>query len=126
VLLAAVPYPAYSLITHRAMAQRLTHHDFDAACSWIAREATRPGPVLSRHPGEVFWQTGRQAVAPISDDLESLADQIRDHGVAYLLIDPDRFAGAAPTPLASFVRERPGRVRKVFAGPVEVYEIQGR
>jgi hypothetical protein len=125
-LIAAVPYPTYSLLTQRARAQRLTHQDFDAACSWIAREATRPGPVLSRHPGEVFWQTGRQAVEPISDDLDALADQIRDHGVAYLLNDPDRFAGAAPTPLATFVRGRPDQVRKVFAGPVEVYEIQPR
>jgi hypothetical protein len=125
-LLAAIPYPAYSLISHRARAQRQTHRDFDAACSWIAREATRPGPVLSRHPGEVFWQTGRQAVTPVSNDLESLADQIHDQSVAYLLVDPDRFAGAAPTPLASFARDRPGRVRKVFAGPVEVYEIHPR
>jgi hypothetical protein len=122
VLLAAIPYPAYSLLTRRAEAQRQSHAAFDAACAWIAQEATHPGPILTRHPGEVFWQTGRLVVFPESDDIDILARQIRDQGVAYILVDSDRFANAPPTPLARMVAERPGSARLVFPGPVAVYE----
>ena len=120
VLLIAIPYPLYALLTHRAESQRRSHSDFDAACAWIAREGRRDGPVLTRHPGEVFWQTGRRAVLPASDDLDALVRQIRDQKIAYVLIDADRFAHAAPTPLSRLVAERPGVVRRVFDGPVAV------
>ena len=123
VLLASTPYPLYALLTHRADAQRRSHADFDAACAWIAREGRRDGPVLTRHPGEVFWQTGRRAVLPASDDLDGLIRQIRGEKVAYVLVDSDRFANAAPTPLARLVVERTGVVRRVFEGPVAVDEV---
>jgi hypothetical protein len=122
VLLVAIPYPAYAILTHRAEAQRRSHADFDAACTWIAREAKHPGPVLTRHPGEVFWQTGRLVVSPESDDVATLVRQIQDQHIAYILVDSDRFANAPPTPLARMVTELPGASRLVFAGPVAVYE----
>jgi hypothetical protein len=120
VLLVTLPYPIYALLTHRAEARRRSHDAFDAACAWIAREARRPGPVLALHPAEVFWQTGRLAVAPESDDL---AGQVRDQDVAYLLVDPSPYANAPPSPLAQLVADRPGLVRRVFDGPVAVYEV---
>jgi hypothetical protein len=124
VLLASVPYPAYALLTHRAEAQRRTHADFDAACAWIAREAKQHGAVLTRHGGEVFWQTRRLAVPPESDDPVLLAGQIQHQNVAYVLVDHDRFANAAPTVLARFVAARPDLVRLVIPGPVAVYEVR--
>jgi hypothetical protein len=124
VLLVAIPYPAYALLTHRAEAQQRSHADFDAACAWIAREAKRPGPVLTRHPGEVFWQTGRLVVLPASNDPASLVSQIHDDNVAYILVDLDRFANAPSTPLARLVAERPDRARHVFGDKVAVYEVR--
>src|SRR5206468_447484 len=56
------PFPAYLLGTGRARALEESHRDFDAACAWLVVYAARPGPVLTRHPGEVFWQTGRPAL----------------------------------------------------------------
>ena len=96
VLLCAIPYPLYVLISRRADAQRRSHADFDAACAWIAHKARRDGPVLTRHPGEVFWQTGRLAALPAADDLDGLVRQIRDQEIAYVLVDADRLANAAP------------------------------
>jgi hypothetical protein len=126
ILVMTLPYPIYSQITNRAKSQRLTHVDFDAACGWIANRATQPGPVMTRHPGEVFWQTGRKAVQPSSEHIDSLLEQIDENHVAYLLVDPERYANAPPTPLARLARSRPDRVRLVRGGAVEVYEVQPR
>ena len=66
-LAVSLPYATYAIVSARAEAQRRTYRDFDAACAWIAREATRSGPILARHPGEVFWLTGRRSLSPSSD-----------------------------------------------------------
>ncbi len=125
-LVLAVPYPAYAVLSRRAEAQRRSHADFDAACAWIAREADRPGPILTRHPGEVFWQTGRLVISPVSDDPASLAKQIRDAEIAYILVDSDRFANAPSTPLARLIAQRPDRARRVFGDKIAVYEVSAR
>ena len=108
VLAASIPYAAYSVVSGRAVAQRRTHADFDAACLWIAEHATRPGPVLTRHPGEVYWQTGRQAIPPDAPDPEAIDHLIGRLGIAYLLIDDDRYAKAGLNPLGRYVRAVPG------------------
>jgi hypothetical protein len=114
VLAASIPYAGYALATGRAEAQRRTHQDFDAACAWLARHDEPPGLVLSRHPGEVFWQTGRQGLSAESDDPEEVARAVDRLGVAYLLIDVERYAGAPASPLARFVERHPERVEKVW------------
>jgi hypothetical protein len=109
VLAASLPYAAHAIATGRAEAQRRTHADFDAACAWIAQHAPRPGPVLTRHPGEVFWQTGRLAVAPDSPDPEAVDRLIDRLRVPYLLIDEDRYANAGFNPLRQYVESYPSR-----------------
>ncbi len=78
---------------------------------------------MTRHPGEVFWQTGRLVTLPVSDDPASLVKQVEDDRIAYILVDSDRFANAPPTPLARLVAERPDIARRVFGDKVEVYEV---
>jgi hypothetical protein len=107
VLAVSIPYAAYAIATSRAGAQRRTHADFDAACEWIKGNATRPGPILTRHPGEVFWQTGRQAVAPDSPDLEAISRLVHRLGVAYLLVDENRYANETASPLTRYVEQYP-------------------
>ena len=129
VLAASIPYAAYSAVSGRALAQRRTHADFDAACRWIAEHATRPGPVLTRHPGEVFWQTGRQAIPPDAPDPEAIDHLIGRLGIAYLLIDDDRYANAGPNPLGRYVRRFPDHVALVWernqgTAPVRVFEVR--
>ena len=124
VLLAALPYPTYAILSGRAEARRRTQADFDAAVAWIADHPAPAGPVLSRHPAEVYWGTGRLSVEPATASLEALAVQIRSIGVAYLLDDPDRYAGAPSTPIARFVADRPGSVRLARDGAVRVFEIR--
>jgi Dolichyl-phosphate-mannose-protein mannosyltransferase len=129
VLSASVPYAAYALITNRAESQRHTHADFDAACAWIARQVDVPGPVLTRHPGEVYWQTSRQVLSPTDADPESIERTIASRGVSYLLVDDDRYKNAPANPLARFVIERPERTREVWSSqssrsPVRVYVVR--
>jgi hypothetical protein len=129
VLAASIPYTAYSVVSGRALAQRQTHAHFDAACRWITEDATRPGPILTRHPGEVFWQTGRQAVAPDATDPEAISAMIGRLGVAYLLIDDDRYANAGPNLLARYLARFPDRIAQVWPGrpgaaSVRVFEVQ--
>jgi hypothetical protein len=114
-LLFSVPYAAYAVATGRAAAQRLTHSDFDRACQWLAGPAARPGLVMTRHPGEVFWQTRRQAVAPEPADPTAIARRIDRLGITYLLIDEDRYANQAESPLARYVRHYPDRAALVWS-----------
>src|SRR5207244_3132649 len=133
---ASLPYSAYLLGTGRARALEESHRDFDAACAWLVVYAARPGPVLTRHPGEVFWQTGRPALeVPTAErpgdadaDAAAISRTIADYQVAYLLIDDQRYARAPISPLARFVTEAPERVRKVWSregqgAAVAIFEV---
>jgi hypothetical protein len=139
ILVVSLPYPIYSLVTGRARGRDVAvHREFDAACEWLRLHGVRQGPVLTRHPGEVFLSTGRQALgvstserAGESDDLPDAIEQtIARYGVAYLLVDADRYLNAVPSPLSRFVATRPGRVRQVFStqdfekSRVAIYEVQ--
>jgi hypothetical protein len=121
VLLAvSLPYAAYAIATGRARAQRQTYRDFDNACAWIYRESTRAG--------QVFSLIRRQSVSPTSDDPLENDRLISRFGVAYLVIDDDRYVNASASPLRRYVDHFPGRVRRVWSSPgaapsVSVYEI---
>jgi len=127
VLAGSIPYPAYAIVARRAEAARRTHDGYDAACAWIARDGGgHPGPILTRHPGEAFWQTGRHALAPLDDSPGAIDDLIRHYGVAYLLVDQDRYVHAPASPLGRYVARRPGRVSRAWSGDaVAVFEIRG-
>jgi hypothetical protein len=116
ILAISIPYAAYAVATGRAAAQQRIHADFDAACRRIASDTTRPGLVLTSHAGEVFWQTGRQGVAWDSPEPEAIDRLIDRLGIAYLLIDEDRYANAAEDPLVQYVRRYPDRVTLVWRG----------
>jgi hypothetical protein len=131
-LLAAIPYAAYSAVTADRRLQAERDPEFAAACAWLRDEADRPGPVLTRHPGEVFLRTGRPALeVPTSErpgerdaDPDAVAATIRRHGVAYLLIDAEPYARAVASPLERFLAERPEAVREVLSiGDVRVFEV---
>ncbi len=136
ILVVTLPYSGYSLITGRARARDAGNRAFDAACAWLAWHGDRPGPILTRHPGEVFLATGRQALEVSTSERQGEADASPDaiartiarHRVAYLLIDEDRYLSAPSGPLGRFVAERPQGVRKVWSseseGPaVAIYEV---
>lgn len=134
VLAAALPYAAYAIAT--AGRRNLADRDpgLDAACAWLRDQAPRSGPVLTRHPGEVFLRSGRKALEVSTSerpgepdaDPDDVAAAIRRRRVAYLVIDADPYANAVASPLERYVRERPGDVREVLAaGRVRVYETAG-
>ena len=112
--------------TDRSGAERETHAAFDAACAWIVHHGDRSGPILTRHPGEVFLQTGRHALAPAGGDPGAIERWIHRHGVAYLFVDGARYANAPPDPLAVWAQEHPSRVKMAWgeAGGVAVYAVR--
>ncbi len=115
VLAASLPYPLYAIATGRAAAARASQDSFDSACAWIAAHGEPPGPVLTRHPGEVFLLTGRTATAaPEGASPEDVARLIDQFGVAFLLVDDDRFARAPTSPLGRYANRFPASVREVF------------
>jgi len=123
-LIASIPYTVYGLMSNRAGAQERSHAEFDAACAWLARNGSVPGPVLSRQPGEVFWLTGRRALLPPGDDLEAIDRTIDHYRVAYLFVDADRYARAPTNPLRRYVATRRGRVTRVWGqedGLISIY-----
>lgn len=129
VLAISVPYPVYCIINGRAEAQRQSHAQFDAACRWIAGHATQPGPILSRHPGEVFWQTGHTAIEPNSSNPDAIDRLIDRFGVTYLLIDDERYINAGLNPLTQYVEQYSNRTVFVWGSShgstsVRVFEIR--
>jgi hypothetical protein len=114
---AAIPYSAYSIATDRAGAAERSQAGFDAACAWIVQNATQPGPILTRQPGEVFLRTGRQALAPPSGEPEAIEQMITRYGVAYLLVDEERYAGSPVNPLTRLAETHPERVERVWSEP---------
>jgi len=136
VLGGSLPYTFYAMATAERRIRAEADRGFDAACGWIRDEADRPGPVLTRHPGEIFLRTGREALevatserpGAVDADPQAIADVIARYGVAYLLIDDQRYAAAVVSPLDRFVKERPEAVRLVMSarnrnGSVRVFEV---
>lgn len=124
VLLGSIPYSAYAILAGRAEAAEATHADFDAACAWIALESDPPGPILTRQPGEVYWQAGRPALPPSGDDPGAIDRLIDRYKVAYLIVDEDRYVHAPDSPLGRYVRSRLGRVEPVWSqGSVAIYAV---
>jgi hypothetical protein len=139
ILIASLPYSAYSAIMGRSRARDAGSRRFDLACSWLREHGMRPGPVLTRHPGEVYLQTGRQALEASTSERpgdadaspEAIDELIDRYNVVYLLIDQERYAHAPPGPLNRFVEERPERVRRVWgresgSAGVAIYEVLPR
>ncbi len=101
-LAGSLPYSVYATIAGRAKAMESAQRDFDSACNWLVHHGDRPGAILSRHPGEVFWQTGRQGLAVSTEERrtehdagpESIARTIAEYRVAYLLVDRERYSRA--------------------------------
>ncbi len=133
----SLPYTCYAVASARSHALEASHREFDAACEWIATHAERPGPVISRHPGEVFWRTGREGLevsgseqaSDNATDERAIARLIMESQAAYLLVDEGRYLRALPSPLTRFVARNPERVREVFKvttdrNSVAVYEIR--
>jgi hypothetical protein len=136
ILIVSLPYPLYLALTGRERARDGEHRTFDGACAWIRENAVKQGPILSRHPGEVFLATGRQGLEVSTSErpgdldagAETIARKVDQYHVAYLLIDQERYRGAPTSPLTSFVAEHPERVLKVWsqgdgASSVAIYEV---
>ena len=100
------------------------------------RNAMHAGPVLSRHPGEVFLATGRRGLelssSERSGDPDATPDEIERtiaaYKVAYLMVADDRYASTVVDPLKRFITERQERVRKVWSSDqvhqgAAIYEI---
>jgi hypothetical protein len=136
VLAVALPYSCYALMWKRTRALEASHRDFDAACQWLALRAEQPGPVISRHPGEVFWQTGREGLevpaGELSGDREAndrtITRLIQEFHVAYVLVDEGRYSRAAANPLSRIAVENPAHFREVFRAATDrstvvIYEV---
>jgi hypothetical protein len=135
-LVASIPFTAHLLLSGRSRARDPGTRAFDMACAWIVEHADRPGPILTRHPGEVFLATGRQALEVTTSERASetdaspdaIAQTIANYGVAYLLVDEDRYLNAPPSPLHRFVAVFPHRLRLVWSSEPEppvaaIYEV---
>jgi hypothetical protein len=119
VLAISLPYAAYAIAAGRSEALRRTHREYDNACAWIRQNATQPGPLLTQHPGEAYCRTGRQALAPPSNDSEEIDRVVDRYRVAYLLVDEVRYANAPPNPVGLYAKRHPERARVIWtsSGP---------
>lgn len=124
-LAATIPYAGYTLATNRAEAARRTRADFDAGCAWIARQGGPGGPVMTRHPGEVYWLTGRTALPPPSDGPKAVNRLLDQYGVSYLLVDEERYAREPTSPLDRYVTTHAKHLHRVWSqGGITIYAVE--
>lgn len=113
----SVPYSVHAVQSHRVW----TSGPLDEACRWLADEHLQDGAVLTMHPAEVYWQSGRKTWKPETVDLDD-PESLRRLGIAFVLVEP----GPPDDPLEQFVETHPARLRlrmTVGARPgVRVYE----
>ncbi len=122
-LIFSIPYAAYAILSNRVAAQERTHADFETACAFLKDQNLTPGPVMSRHPGDVFWLSGRKGLEPPADP-KAIAEVLDKYQLAYLLIDEARYARAESSPLVAFVESNPSRARLVMQNSsVLVYKV---
>ncbi len=120
----AAPYSVYAFVANRTAAERRLNAGFDAGCAWLARPERKVGPILTRYPGEVAWQTGREAVAPSGPEPHAIDAEIARYGVIYVLVDGARYANAPASPLEFHATTRPDRFREAWSGGgVKVFEV---
>ena len=123
-LLAAVPYSMYAVVTRKADRVEGAHRDYDEALRWIAGRSGHPGPLLTRQAGEAFWLSGRRAIDP-PDDPKAIAERIERYRVAYLIDDRDRYARDQTSPIGRFIASHPEAARAVWrSGGVTVFEVR--
>ncbi len=98
VVAVSMPYSAYAVLSHRAEIARQGYEPFDEACRWLSGSGRAFGLVLTKHPAEVYWQTGRQGYTPQKVKFEdpTVLDRL---GIAYVLVEP----GPSTDPLRRFV-----------------------
>jgi hypothetical protein len=126
VLAASLPYSLYQLVSAPWRSEQALHAGFDAACRYIDLVDTRPGPILTRYPAELFWQTGREAVSPPEPATDALLDEVIEaQGVPYLVVEGERFARAGNDPLEAYAAAHPERIREKWRGPgsTRIYEV---
>ncbi len=138
VALAALPFGLYTGLKPWRTGESLVDSRFESACRWIDGNLPGDAVIAARHPGDVFWRTGRKAVPwPKAASAEAAARELHESGAGYVLADLGRYvgeqlpgwlepltdAGASEEPAK---RDRP-RFRQVAepeAG-MRVYEVSG-
>jgi len=94
VVLAAFPFGVYTGLKPWLASESPIDTRFDAACRWIEGHLPAEAVISARHPGDVFWRTGRKAVAwPAGESAASAASEIRSRGAGYVLVDLGRYVG---------------------------------
>ena len=108
VLAASLPYSAYAVITGRAEAGAADARRFRCRLR-LDRGRTATGPARPDPPPRRGLLADRPpGPRPARSNLDEAIDR---RGVAYLLIDAERYARAPTSPLGRYVAEHPGRVR---------------
>ena len=90
----AVPFGTYTWLkdvrTHATQADQ----NFDRTCAWISQNIPEKELIAARHPGDLYWRTGRQAdFWPKVNSVEEAAADLQRRSIGYLLIDQGRFVG---------------------------------
>ncbi len=130
-LAGSIPYSAYQIGSGKTRVVAEEDREFERACTWLREQAHRPGPVISRHPGDVYWRTRREglevetAERPGNRDADPPAIDalIARYHVAYILVDESPYQSAHRSPLEEYVSARAGRLRLVWLAVSRRYRL---
>lgn len=90
----AVPFGSYTWLKDVRTQATQADQNFDRTCAWISQNIPDKEFIAARHPGDLYWRTGRQAdFWPKVNSVEEAAADLQRRSIGYLLIDQGRFVG---------------------------------
>lgn len=90
----ALPFGLYTAIKPWRTGSATADARFESACRWIEGNLPRDAVIAARHPGDVFWRTGRMAVPwPAEATNVEAANRLRQAGARFVFVDLGRYVG---------------------------------
>jgi hypothetical protein len=90
---ASLPFGVYTWQKQCRIESQPQDRDFNAACHWITQNLPEDAIIASRHPGDVYWRSGRRGVVwPENASIDQSYTALNQQNAACLLVDTSRYA----------------------------------
>jgi len=92
-----LPFGAYTWLKNVRADASQADLPYDRACAWVTQHIPESEFIAARHPGDIYWRSGRRAdFWPRVNSAEEAAAALKQQGLGFLMVDQGRFVGDTP------------------------------